>query len=183
MKRRLISAVVLCAAVAAFAQDGQAPQVASGYTSPRVDFGIVVNDIEKSKAFYEQVLGLKETRNFTAPGEVGTATGLSEGLPFTVHVLQLGDGPDASQVKLLDFQGTRPHRPDNAFLHSTYGIRYLTFYVADLAATLDRLADAGSKPLGEGALALPDSIAPGAGIAVVRDPDGNFIELVGPYKK
>jgi len=181
--KRFVSAVLLCAAVAAFAQDGQAPQGASGFTTPRVDFGIVVSDMGKAKAFYEQGLGLTETRSFDAPGEVGVATGLSDNLPFTVHVLQIGDGTDATQVKLLEVPGTRSHRPDNSFLHSSYGIRYLTFYVSDLAGSLERLAGQGTKPLGQGVVALPESVAPGMGIAVVRDPDGNFVELVGAYGK
>lgn len=181
--RRFGVAVLLCAAVAAFAQDGEAPEARKGYTSARVDFGIMVSDIAKAKAFYEQGLGLTETRSFEAPGEVGAATGLSDNLPFTVHVLQIGDGADATQVKLLEVPGTRPHRPDNSFLHSSYGIRYLTFYVSDLAGSLERLAGQGVKPLGQGAVALPESVAPGMGIAVVRDPDGNFVELVGAYEK
>ncbi|HEX6986993.1 MAG TPA: VOC family protein, partial [Planctomycetaceae bacterium] len=127
MTFRIASAALFFAAVAALAQDGQAPQSAPGYSSPRVDFGIVVSDIDASKAFYEKALGLKETREFTVPGEFAATVGLTKGLPFTVHVMQIGDGPDATQVKLMEFQGTRPHRPDNSFIHSSYGVRYLTF--------------------------------------------------------
>lgn len=180
--RRLIPAVLLFVAAVALAQDGQAPQVASGYAHPRVDFGVVVSDLERSKAFYEQALGLKEASSFTVPGDVAGALGLSESLPFTVHVMQLGEGPGATQLKLMQFEGTRPHRPDNGFIHSTYGVRYLTFYVDDLAAALDRAAGHGVKPVAKGPQPI-DPIAPGMGIALVRDPDGNFIELVGPLKK
>jgi catechol 2,3-dioxygenase-like lactoylglutathione lyase family enzyme len=183
MSLRLIPALLLLVAAVALAQDGQAPQVAPGYANPRVDFGIVVSDIERSKAFYEQALGLTEASRFTAPGDLAAAAGLADNLSFEVHVMQLGTGPAATQVKLMEFKGARPHRPDNAFIHSTYGVRYLTFYVDDVTAALDRAAGHGVKPIAQGPQAFPDSIAPGMGLAVVRDPDGNFIELVGPFKK
>ena len=184
MKLRLSAAALLFAAVAALAQDRPTTQAASGYTSPRVDFGIVVSDIDAAKEFYEKALGFRETREFTVPGDFGKSVGLSDNLPFTVHVMQLGEGPDATQVKLMEFEGTRPRRPDNSYLHSTYGIRYLTLYVNDVTAAVERASKAGVKPVAEGAREIPAELAPGGlGFALVRDPDGNAIELVGPMGK
>lgn len=180
MSLRFVSALVLCAAMAGFAQDAQSPSAESGYSSPRVDFGIVVSDIKKAKEFYGQALGLKEVRSFTAPGDFAKSVGLTNQLPFMVHVMQIGEDPNATQVKLMEFEGTRPRRQDLAYIHSTYGISYLTFYVADLQSALDRAAQHGVKPIAEGPKAIGEEIAPGMGLALIRDPDGNFIELVGP---
>lgn len=183
MSLRWVPVALLLVAVAAFAQDGGSLQSSAGYASPRVDFGIVVSDIDKSLAFYTKALGLTETRHFTVSGEFGKSVGLSDNLPFTVHVLQAGDGPAATQVKLMQFEGTRPARPDNSYIHSTYGVRYLTFVVSDLKAALDRAAAQGAKPLAEGSKAIPADVAPGMAIALLHDPDGNTIELVGPTKR
>jgi len=144
---------------------------------------IRVSDFDKSKAFYEQALGFKEATSFTVEGEFAKSVGLTDSLPFTVHVMQSGDGTDATAVKLMEFQGTRPSRPDNSFIHSTYGVRYLTLYVNDLKAALEQCAEHGVKPLGDGAKPIPESIAAGMSLALIRDPDGNFIELVGPTSR
>jgi hypothetical protein len=40
-----------------------------------------------------------------------------------------------------------------------------------------------AKPIGKGAQTLPDGFPQDLGIAVYRDPDGNVVELVGPFKK
>lgn len=183
MSLRWIPVLVLLAAAAGFAQDAQSPSAGDGYSSPRVDFGIVVSDIEKAKEFYEQALGLKEVRNFTVPGDFAKSVGLTNNLPFTVHVMQISDGPKATQVKLMQFDGTRPSRQDLAYIHSTYGVSYLTFYVSDLKAALERAAEHGVKPIAQGPKQIDQKIAPGTGIALVRDPDGNLIELVGPMEE
>jgi catechol 2,3-dioxygenase-like lactoylglutathione lyase family enzyme len=184
MRTRLALVAISFAAVAALAQDSPTPQVAEGFAHPRVDFGIVVSDIEASKAFYGEALGLTQSREFTVSGEFAAAFGLTDSLPFTVHVMQAGSGPSATEVKLMEFAGTRPSRPDNSFIHSTYGVRYLTFYVDDLGAALRRAAARNVKPLGRGPQRIPEDVAPGGiGIALVRDPDGNAVELVGPMSK
>ena len=180
MTRRIFPALLLFAAVAAVAQEGQTPGSANGYSSPRVDFGIVVSDIDKSKEFYEKALGLTEIRNFTVPGDFARSVGLSNELPFPVHVMQVTDAPEATQVKLMEFEGTRPARQDLSFIHSTYGMSYMTFYVADLDAALKRAASHGVKPIAQGPKLIGEEIAPGLSLAIVRDPDGNMIELVGP---
>jgi lactoylglutathione lyase len=183
MMLRLSAVLLLTAAVAVVAQEGDSPADANSYATPRVDFGIVVSDIEAAKTFYEDALGLREVSHFTLDGEFAQSVGLSDNLPFTVHVMQAGDGPEATRVKLMQFAGTRPQRQDLSYIHSTYGISYLTFYVRDLAQALERAAAHGVTPIAQGPQPIPESVAPGMSLAIVRDPDGNMIELVGPTRQ
>ncbi len=184
MTARLLPAALLFAAVtAAVAQNADAPDAAPGYATPRVDFGIVVADLERSKKFYEEVLGFRQAKTLDVPGDVLGAIGLTEDLPLHIAVMQLGGGPDATQVKLMQVHGARPSRPDRTFSHSSYGVGYLTLHVTDLDAALARAAEKGEKPLAKGATDLPASVVAGVGLACLRDPDGNLIELVGPRGK
>ena len=43
-----------------------------------------------------------------------------------------------------------------------------------------RLEKAGVKPLAKGPVALRSPLPEGVFLSVVRDPDGNLVELVGP---
>jgi len=97
-------------------------------------------------------------------------------------VLVLGDGEDATKLKLMQVAGTLPRTGDTDFIHSHTGFRYLTIMVADTDAALARLAALGVKPIAQGPVALPDSLAPGMHLTCVRDPDGNLVELLGPRK-
>jgi predicted enzyme related to lactoylglutathione lyase len=76
----------------------------------------------------------------------------------------------------------RPDAPgkqaDQAYIYSTLGIRYLTLYVKDLNRALERVKKAGITPLGE----TPVEIGNGTWLLAVKDPDGNFIELIGPRR-
>ena len=83
----------------------------------------------------------------------------------------------------MQFPGGKSKKSDNATIDSQLGFRYLTIYVTDTAAAMARLQKAGVKPLAKGPVELPDSLAKGMYLTVVRDPDGNFVELIGPKKK
>jgi lactoylglutathione lyase len=153
----------------------------SEFASTTVDFGIVAGDVAKSAAFYTAI-GFKEVSGFDVPAAMGRESGLSDGKPFAVRIFVLGDGDAATKVKIMQFPGTPSDRPDNAFIHSTLGIRYLTVYVADQTPVLVRLKRTGVTPIANGPYALPEGFPKGVYLSVVRDPDGNMIELVGPKK-
>ncbi|UCD24541.1 MAG: bleomycin resistance protein, partial [Gemmatimonadota bacterium] len=63
--------------------------------------------------------------------------------------------------------------------HSQFGFRYLTIFVENTTAALDRLKAGGVEPLADGPVLIGDD-ASGDYLTVVRDPDGNLIELIGP---
>ena len=154
----------------------------NGYASTRADFGIVVSDINEAAEFYKNALGLVEVEGFDVPADMGGNSGLSDHQPFHVRVFKVADDERATQVKIMQFKDAPGKRVDNTFIHSSYGIRYLTFYVTDIAASVDRARKAGAVILAKGPVELPEDLAPGVYLAVVRDPDGNMIEFVGPKK-
>ncbi len=152
------------------------------FSSNTVDVGIVVSDANKAVAFYRDALGFTELPGFDVPASMGADSGLSDAKPFHVHVMKLADAKNATSVKLMEFPGTPGARPNNEFIHSTLGLRYLTVYVTDMTGAVARAKKAGAMPIAKGPVALPPAIAKGVYLAVLRDPDGNMIELVGPKK-
>jgi hypothetical protein len=52
-----------------------------------------------------------------------------------------------------------------------------------MTSAVARLKKAGVKLLGKCPLALPQTLNSESYVTVFRDPDGNFVEFVGPKKK
>jgi len=155
----------------------------SNFASTTIDLGMVVSDIEKSVAWYKNVIGFTELDGFDVPPAFATDVGLSNNLPFHVHVLTLGEGASPTKVKLMQFKSNPGARVDNSFIHSSYGVRYLTLFVKDLNKSIALAEQHGAKPIAKGVQPLPAGFPEGLGLAVLRDPDGNCVELVGPWKK
>jgi lactoylglutathione lyase len=147
-----------------------------------IDLGTVVSDLEKSVRFYTEGIGFRELKGFDVAADVAAAAGLTDSRPLSVRVLVLGDGPEATKLKLMQVAGTSPRTGDNEFIHSHTGFRYLTIMVEDTNAALERLAKLGVKPLAKSPVALPEALATGLFLTCVRDPDGNIVELLGPRK-
>ena len=147
-----------------------------------VDFGIVVSDIEKSVAFYKNVIGATELDGFDVPADFAGAVGLSDDKAFHVHVLVLGDDETATKIKLMQFPDAPGKKVRNDFIHTSLGVSYLTVFVSDLSASLKQAAEHGVKPIAKGPAVLPEGFPQDISLACVRDPDGNIIELVGPSK-
>ncbi|MDX1968763.1 MAG: VOC family protein [Planctomycetaceae bacterium] len=178
----LLFAVTLVAP-ATQAQDTPKPSAPALYASTTIDLGTVVSDLEKSAKWYTEVLGMKELPSFEAPGEFAGKIGLSNKLSFKVRVFTLGEGEHATKLKLMQFKTSPGARVDQTFIHSSYGFRYLTLFVSDMDASIKLAAEKGAKPIGTGVTPLPEGFPEGIFIAVLRDPDGNFVELVGPKAK
>lgn len=155
----------------------------SNFSSTTIDLGTVASDAAKSVRWYKDVVGFQELDGFDAPGGFAGDVGLTNKLKFHVHVLVLGEGPTATKLKVMDFKSSPGARVDNTFIHSSYGFRYLTIFVKDLKKSVDRAEQHGAKPIAKGVQPLPEGFPAGVGLAVYRDPDGNFVELVGPWTK
>jgi len=153
------------------------------FAGTTIDLGVVVSDIDKSVAFYTQAVGLKEVPGFQATGQFTGDAGLTDNQPANVRVLVLGDGPTATRLKLMAMPATGPKRSDTKFIHSELGFRYITIRVKDMTTAVARLEKAGVKMAGKCPLALPKTLSSESYLTVFCDPDGNFVELVGPKKK
>lgn len=185
----LVNRELICTTFIVLAVSGLAAWAAGNKTVPKaefarstVDFGIVVSDLEKSLDFYKNALGLQERDAFAVTAEMGADSGLSDNLPFKVYPLVLENESTATNVKLMQFKGTPAKKTDNSFIHSSLGVSYLTIYVTDTTAALERAKAYGVEPIAKGPMALPEGFPKGIYLTLLRDPDGNLIELVGPKK-
>lgn len=148
------------------------------FSRSSVDFGIVCSDVKKSVAFYRDIVGLRAIEGFDVPAELATDAGLADGHGVHIHVLVCEDSPTATRIKLMQFGDAPGAKPKNDFIHSSLGLSYTTFWVADMNASLARLKSADVGTLAKS----PVELSGGMFLAVIRDPDGNFVELVGPKK-
>lgn len=174
----VISAVVVLAWQSSRAADAKK----SEFARETIDLGVVVTDVAKSVKFYTEALGFSEAPGFSVPADFCADAGLTDKQALNIRVLVLGGDPTATKLKLMEVPGVTSKKTDNAFIHSQLGYRYLTVYVADATAALARLQKAGVKPVAKGPVPLPAGLAAGMTLTVVRDPDGNLIELVGPKR-
>ena len=151
------------------------------YTNGVIDLGIVVRDLDQSAKFFTEVVGLKEVNGFKVPGKVTGDFGLTDNQDVTARVFVAVDtaGKPASKLKMMAFPRAQGKKPDQTFIHTTLGVSYLTLFVTDMNAVMERLKKAGVKTLGR----TPAPIGGLNFLTVFRDPDGNFIELIGPSKQ
>lgn len=178
-----LAAATILAGIGSWAALAQQPDADSPFASQTIDLGTVCSDVEKSAKWYQDVVGFSEQDGFDVPGDFAAKVGLTNKLPFHVRVLTLGKGETATKLKLMQFKTAPGARVDQSYIHATYGFRYLTIFVKDIQAAVDRAAKAGAKPIAEGTVGLPEGLPQGVFLAVFRDPDGNFVELVGPKAK
>ena len=178
-KYRFIVLITLCLAACIFitgARGTDKPK--SEFTRTTIDLGIVVSDVEKSAQFYKNALGFTEVPGFNVSREMAGDSGLSDYHAFKVRVLVLGDEPSATKIKIMEFPDAPGKKVDNQYINSSLGFSYLTIFVSDTTAAVERAKRAGVRPvkkpyqLGEGNFYL----------TLVKDPDGNIVELVGPKK-
>ena len=168
--------MVVCAAAR-----GEEPKK-SEFGSTTIDVGMVVADIDKSVKFYTEAIGFKEVKGFDVAGDYAKLVGLTNGKALKVRVLVLGDEPAATKLKLIEFPGETPKKNDTEFINKELGFRYLTIVCSDKTAALKRLEKMGVKPIASGTQPLPKGFPDGLFLTIVRDPDGNLVELVGPKK-
>ncbi len=174
----LVAAVMIWAVVTGHPTTASAAEGPSEFSKPVIDIGIVVGDLAKSAAFYTNAVGFKEVPGFKVTAERATEIGLTDNQPADIRVFVLGDGNLATRIKLMSFPNAPGKQPDQKYINSTLGMSYLTIFVTDLNASLKRLEKERVKLLGK----TPTDLGGGNWIAVFQDPDGNFIELVGPRK-
>ncbi len=177
MKRMWPTCALLFLAASVNAQDKKGE-----FSSTTIDLGVVVSNVEKSVKFYTEAIGFKEVKGFDVPGDYAKDVGLTDGKPLKVRVLVLGDGDSATKLKLIEFPGGKSKKNDNEFIDSEFGFRYLTIWVNDTTAALKRLEKMNVKPVAKGTQPLPKGFPEGVFLTIIRDPDGNLVELVGPKK-
>lgn len=147
----------------------------SNFTSKVIGIGVVVSDLERSLDFYVNGIGMVKTGNFTINEDFGKRSGLSNGVATNVTILKLENSPDATDWKLMSF-GSKPAHSKPKYIQDDTGMQYITIQVKALQPIIDRLTEMKVPFLGS----TPTPLTAKAHFVFVQDPDGNFIELIGP---
>lgn len=127
-------------------------------TKDSIDLGINVRDGEAALAFYRDTLGFEHVASIPMGGGGGTMHRLLCGTSL-IKLNAMDEPPEAANP---------PGGPRTAI-----GVRYWTISVANLDEVVAKCEAAGYT------VAIPRREArPGVTIAMVEDPDGNYVEFL-----
>ncbi|GAB3527664.1 hypothetical protein GCM10027443_04470 [Pontibacter brevis] len=163
---------LVAAMLAAFSSYAQ-----SNFSSKLIGVGVVVSDIERSLDFYTNGIGMVKAYSFEINPEFSKRSGLANGVPTSVTVLKLENSPEANEWKLMSF-GEKAPRPKAKFIQDDVGMQYITINVKALKPIIERLKERNVPFLGS----TPTPLNQNAHFVLVQDPDGVFIELIGPME-
>jgi hypothetical protein len=147
------------------------------FSSPLIGIGVVASDLEKSLNFYTNGIGMVKVSEFSVNSDVAKRTGLTGGIPFDVTVLKLADSKEANQWKLMSF-GKKSKGKKQKFIQDDTRMRYITINVKSLKPCIESLKAIGVEFLGE----TPTQLGENRYLLLVQDPDGTFVELIGPME-
>lgn len=126
-------------------------------SKPAIDIGIVTNNLDAMLTFYRDTLGLEFEATIPMPGG------------GVMHRFKVGH----SIIKIIETDPRPAASAAPGGIRGATGYRYWTISVSNLEACLARLAAKGSK------IVVPAKvIREGVTIAIVADPDGNWVELL-----
>jgi catechol 2,3-dioxygenase-like lactoylglutathione lyase family enzyme len=148
---------------------------ASEFPMGSIQIGVICSDLQKSIDFYTKVIGMTKTGGFSVDEAFAAKSGLTGGVPFDVTVLKLKDQPEAAEWKLMSFNKKSAHPPQKYILDDV-GMQYITIFVKSMKPFLERINKHNVTLLEE----TPTFLEDGRQFVLVQDPDGNFIELIGP---
>lgn len=166
-------AIALCMTFVSYSQTTQPSQ--SNFTSKLIGLGVVVSDLDKSLDFYVNAIGMVKAYSFKIGSEFSKRSGLANGDSASVTVLKLENSPEANEWKLMSF-GKKAAHPKQKFIQDDTGVQYITINVKALKPIIDRLKQRNVPFLGS----TPTQLNRNSQILFVQDPDGTFIELIGP---
>ena len=172
MKNLFLLLVFVAFTTISFAQKSPAP---NEFSNPTIFVGSVVTDLAKSVDFYTNIIGMTKTSEFSVDGPKAKELGLTDGRPVDVTVLKLQDSPQANEWKLMSF-GTKAGHKKPKYLHDDTGMQYITILVNHLNPIIERIEKNNIQILS----GKPSDLGEGRFFILVQDPDGTFVELIGP---
>ena len=149
----------------------------SNFSSKLIGLGVVVSDLEKSLDFYVNGIGMVKTGSFRINAEFSKRSGLANGDSTTVTVLKLENSPEANEWKLMSF-GKKATHPKQNFINDDVGVQYITINVKALKPIIERLKERNVLFLGS----TPTQLSRNSQFLLIQDPDGTFVELIGPME-
>ena len=137
--------------------------------------GITVSNLERSLAFWRDVLGFELSHTAHQTGELAEEITGVAGVEIKLAVVKT---PGGHKIELLQYLA--PSDRNHAHLRPCdVGHVHVTLLVDDLDAVLEKISASGWKAAGK-----PQTLksGPNAGkrVIYVRDPDGTTIELMQP---
>ena len=140
--------------------------------------GITVSNLERSLAFWRDVLGFEFSHTAHQKGELAREITGVEGAEIKLAVLR---APGGHKIELLEYLA--PAERKRATLRPCdVGSVHVAMLVNDLDAVLAQIAASGWEAAGK-----PQTLntGPNAGkrVVYVRDPDGTTIELMQPPER
>lgn len=133
-------------------------------TKDAIDIGIVVRDAEAALKFYRDTLGFRDIGPMPRGPEANS----------TMHRLVCGK----ALVKLIEMDTPPSAANPGGDTRSATGYRYTTISITNLDAVFAD-CEAGGYPV----TSPPHVMGNGARVAMLQDPDGNFVELYEPPKR
>jgi hypothetical protein len=118
---------------------------------------------------------MTRTGGFSVPGVKAKELGLTDGRSIDVTVLKLEDSAQANEWKMMSF-GKKAEHPEQKYLHNDTGLQYITIFVKNIHPFIERIRKNNIQILS----GTPSTLDDGRGFILVQDPDGTFIELIGP---
>jgi catechol 2,3-dioxygenase-like lactoylglutathione lyase family enzyme len=135
--------------------------------------GITVSNLERSLAFWREVLGFEFSHTAHQKGEMAQEITGVEGAEIKLAVLR---APGGHKIELLEYLAPAD-RKHTDIRPCDVGSVHIALLVHDLDAVLERIAASDWKAAGK-----PQTLqsGPNAGkrVVYVRDPDGTTIELM-----
>ena len=127
--------------------------------------GLCVTDRERSRRFYEGMLGFQFCWDLELPDE-GTAALLQLDGPIGVRATYLVR--DGFVLELIDYSKREPQAGQKRVMDEV-GLTHMSLSVSDLAGVLEQVESFGGSVIRE---------ATSEQFAMIRDPDGQLIELL-----
>ena len=137
--------------------------------------GITVSNLERSLAFWQDVLGFELSHRAHQTGDLASEITGVPGAEISLAVLKT---PGGHKIELLEYHAP-PDRKHADLRPCDVGSVHVALTVDDLDSVLEAIAASGWKAAGK-----PQTLqsGPNAGkrVVYVRDPDGTTIEFMQP---
>lgn len=129
------------------------------------------SELDRSRAFYEGLLGLHPTTHTNPDPQDGSGFGMGEGIQWDAWILRAAtDDSPGPAVDLLEWKSPKPSgspQPDANYL----GMVRLSFIAPDIEGLHRKLVEAGARVLG------PPAGDVGLRVFYAQDPDGTTLEF------
>jgi catechol 2,3-dioxygenase-like lactoylglutathione lyase family enzyme len=141
----------------------------------KVDVGVVVSDLERSREFYTKIVGMEQSDTWHATKEMATSYGINSGKAFDIINMKLDCKGYVLKYKLNQTVGNihKDKIIDSAsdiYSFEKLGTRYLTINVESVDPFIKRIKENNIKY-------KLVTLSNGLRVVLLHDPDGALLEI------